>query len=283
MAKKFFNTELVKEEIKEPKKIKEKKVKVKSEGEEISFKVVFVNLILFLFIIALGGKAYLVYKYDLSDEITTMHNDIVFNITYLNNYYELTSKSYDDVDYLTFQNIKIFNVFNEFEIEYDDNYHVCYFLEGETSTCISIEDNQISSIKNEYKEDEVGIFSLIFSSFDNEELASEYLNSNDINNESDLILSLDEDFSTTFLTSVETLKYNYAKGYLISSLFETDAEITLISGDYIGYISEVYENDEVTTKYTLIKDDVNYIFTFHNSDYYTDNELNNIINSIIID
>lgn len=294
---KFFNTtnsedntknitkQVHAQEKKEVKDIKKEKV----TNEPISTTVILINLVLFGFIIFMGAKFYIAYNYKLEDDIVSLHNEIAFDLLYLNSEYELQieTENYSENDYLTFENIKIFNVFEGFTIEnkstdsisyvlYDDNENI------ETSLTISITENPISVLKSTYNDEKYTFFDLLFKNLSAENLANEYLSTNDINNEYELLKLLNEDFDTTFLTDIDTVKSNYALGYLISSLF-SNGDKTLITGDYTGYIDEEIVYEDYVTTYVLIIENTNYIFEFCSSDYYTTNELNNIINSIIID
>lgn len=284
---KFFNEEVNSDnnkKDKKTKKIKVKKVKEKKkDNEPVSFKIILINLLLFVFIIYIGSKAYLTYKYSTND-FYSLYNVMVFDLTYTSSKYELLSQTYESYDYLTYENVKVFNVFS-FTTKENDNSKTftLYDSDGEVETAfiIKIEENPLSEYLESYDNDEKNYFDLIFLSED-DLLIGEYLSVNNINNEYDLLLSMNEEINTTLLSSTDELKYNYAKGLLINERF-TDGDKTLITGDYTGYIDIIEQDDIKITKYVLIKDNTNYSFTFYNSDYYTSNELSNIINSIVIE
>lgn len=267
MTKKFFNQNIKKEVI------------IKKEEPEISIGVVIINLLLLTFIIFAGTKFYILYKYSI-EEYKINHNNIVFNIKYNGGIEEISTKTYNTNDYTTFKNISLLNVFNDFNVTSSDN-EIIYSLNDDVSLSIRIENNSINNLLENTEHKDISYIDLLFSISSDNQIATEYIIENDIENEVDFLNSLNEDFDTTILSSTEEIKLNYAKMHILKNFFE-EGEINLLNGDYIGY-KNLFESDGIkTTRYTLIEENTSYVFTIENSDYYTSNELKNIINSIII-
>lgn len=261
--------------------------RVKEQTDVFSFKVFLTNLILFCFIVVLGVQFYVVYNFDVSDETKALYDTIAFDLTYLSSEYILEVVSYNENDYLYYENVKLFNVFNEFvETSLDNGVKYTLYNDSgnqEVSLAISIYDSKIYSYTSKSNVKEYNYFDLIFGDVTSDDLISEYLINNNINNEYEFLISLNsDDFDTNLLSDLNELKTNYAIGNLINDLF-TDGDKTLITGEYIGYIDEYTFNDVITTNIVLIKNEIVYNFTINNSDYYTTNEIDNIINSIIVE
>lgn len=261
--------------------------RVKEKTDVFSFKVFLINLILFCFIVVLGVQFYVVYNFDVSDETKALYDTIAFDLTYLSSEYILEVVSYNENDYLYYENVKLFNVFNEFvETSLDNGVKYTLYNDSgnqEVSLAISIYDSKIYSYTSKSNVKEYNYFDLIFGDVTSDDLISEYLINNNINNEYEFLISLNsDDFDINLLSDLNELKTNYAIGNLINDLF-TDGDKTLITGEYIGYIDEYTFNDVITTNIVLIKNEIVYNFTINNSDYYTTNEIDNIINSIIVE
>ena len=81
--------------------------------------------------------------------------------------------------------------------------------------------------------------------------------------------------------SVEEMEDLYA---IYSLNFVTYAkEIILIDGDYEGYIIKYDIDDATMIGCTILKDDRIYTFTFNNSKYFTDDMINEFLNTLVIE
>ena len=58
-------------------------------------------------------------------------------------------------------------------------------------------------------------------------------------------------------------------------------DITLINGDYNGYIFKI-ENNAGVKDISIIKNDKRYTITFFNTKYFTNDYINELLNTLII-
>ena len=101
-----------------------------------------------------------------------------------------------------------------------------------------------------------------------------------INNDVDLFkyLAKKSKEKPNIFTSISDMKEIYASKYLISILFFGSDGITLIDGDYNGYIF----NTKILKEVSILYKGKRYILTFFGLDYFTDDVLKDELNSIVI-
>lgn len=243
-------------------------------------------LIVFYIILYIIFKLILVYYQDLY-----MDNN-VFN----NKYKEektLKIKSYDskkrlETDYFQTNSdnyrIKVKNYFDKFELgesDYNFEYHVLYNDDYETPPAIMFGkfDSQTSNTNSNTVDSiyyEFNYFPLYISHLSR----NMFLKKNRINNDVDLIkyLRKREKRDCTFFTPIIKIKEEYFFNFIEASLPSLE-NITFIEGDYEGYINE-YDNYKQAC---IIKDDKLYCLTFFNLDYFTEDKISDILESIIIE
>lgn len=76
------------------------------------------------------------------------------------------------------------------------------------------------------------------------------------------------------------MKENYTINFMISIIIPEIDNITLINGDYNGYI---FNMKNKTKEVNIIENDKRYVFTFINTDYFTDEYINQLIETITIE
>ena len=101
-----------------------------------------------------------------------------------------------------------------------------------------------------------------------------------IENDVDLIkfLSAYEYKENNLFTRTNKMKENYFVKFITSFLMSLGESVTLIDGDYEGYILNMYENKEAY----IIKNNKKYVFTFLKTDYFTDEYIKELLNTLII-
>lgn len=109
---------------------------------------------------------------------------------------------------------------------------------------------------------------------------SEFLKENNINNDIELLKYLEKNKNkkNSIFTSVKQMKKNYGIQFLASIMLPKADNITLIKGDYEGYIFNMENMKEVS----LLKDGKRYVFMFINTDYFTDEYVKDILNTLVI-
>jgi len=102
-----------------------------------------------------------------------------------------------------------------------------------------------------------------------------------IENDVDLIkfLSTYEYKENNLFTSTNKMKENYFVKFITSFLMSFGESVTLIDGDYEGYILNMYENKEAY----IIKNNKKYVFTFLKTDYFADEYIKELLNTLIIE
>ena len=181
--------------------------------------------------------------------------------------------------------IKIKNYFNGFEPGDSDNnyeYYIKYnsdykdaeaaFMIGQFPTQLSnTNSNSLDSIYYEFN-----YFPLYISHM----LRKSFLEKNNIKDDVDLIkyLRKREKKECTFLTPIIKIKEEYFFNFIESS-YQTLEDVTYIDGDIRGYINRVDDSKQVC----IVKDDKLYCLVFYKLDYFTDEIINDIIRSIIIE
>ena len=161
----------------------------------------------------------------------------------------------------------------EYYLKYDDkNEIVAAFMMGQFET-------QIHNIKN-YDESsyyyEFNHFPLYISNL----LRDYYLNKYHIKNDVDLIKYIREreKLHCRFYTPIVTIKENYFFNFVETNLPDLDS-ITYIEGDYTGYM---YEADSFKQA-CIIQDDKLYCLTFYKLNYFTDDKIEDMLRSIVIE
>ena len=179
--------------------------------------------------------------------------------------------------------LKVVDKFEGFEPDYvSDNYET-YTLYNENNVAeatftIGVYDTQLSLINNYDEESyyyEFNHFPLYISDI----LRNKFLEKYNIENDVDLIKhirSRDKKEGNIF-TSVVSIKENYFFNY-IELILPPLENITYLEGDLEGYI---LGNDNYKRAF-IVKDDKLYCFSFSNLDYFNDNEIKSILESIII-
>ncbi len=113
---------------------------------------------------------------------------------------------------------------------------------------------------------------------------SKYFNKHNIKNDVDLIKYLIsiKTSEVNLLSSLDKLKDGYITLYLIRIFLNTNNDITLLEGNYNGYMY-MPNSRENSIELKIIKGGKTYLFEFLNLDYFNESSIKNIIDTIIID
>lgn len=192
----------------------------------------------------------------------------------IDNYFETKSDNFK---------VKVKNVFDGFELDEQDSNYETYILneEGDIKAVFLVGqyNTQVSNINN-YEEDsyyfEFNHFPLYLSNI----LRNKYLNKHNIENDIDLIKYIRgrEKVKCDMLTPITTIKENYFFNYIELSLPPLE-NITYLEGDLEGYM---LEGDNYKRAF-IIKGDKLYCLTFHKLEYFNDDMIKEILESLVIE
>ena len=245
--------------------------------------VIVIFLLMYLVGQFIGDKIYYSRYYSLSNlsdyENYSKGLNIVDTIT-------IQTKKLDESEYLVYDEIKIKNDFENFVILEESqktNNSVKYVLYDENS-------KTKASFWIGTKETNVDVFDsevLVFNSMDanyEETDVKKFFKKNKITNDVDLIKYLVDTKSKTnsVFTDLQDLKDKYAIHYIASMLYTNLNSITLLDGDLEGYILNYNENVSKIKEVNIIKNNKNYVFTIIGLEYFTDEYINDLLNTIVI-
>ena len=231
-------------------------------------------------------KLFIVYAQDLY-----MNNDVYdkkYNIGKVLTVDTYTKEQQKETDYFkssaTDYSMKVKNYFEGFEAgDSDVNYEYYLHYDNENNVDAAFMmgqfETQIHNIKN-YDESsyyfEFNHFPLYISNL----LREYYLNKHEIKTDIDLIKYIREreKEDVKFLTPIVKIKENYFFNFVETNLPNID-NITYIEGDLTGYM---YEMDSYKQA-CIIKGDKLYCLTFYKLDYFTEEKIEDILKSLVIE
>ncbi len=254
--------------------------------DKLSKKTLIVFLIVFYVLLYIFLKFIIVYCQDLF-----MSNDVFLKKYEDAKVLKIESYSTDkrkETDYFSNKSdqykIKVKNYFNDFEIGDSDTnyeYYMLYNDDGKIKAAFMFGqfETQLYNIDRFDKDSqyyEFNFFPLYISSM----LRNHYLDKYNIKNDVDLIKYIRErkKIECNFLSSITTIKENYFFNYIETVLPDLD-KITYLEGDYEGYM---FESDSYKQA-CIIKDDKLYCLTFYKLEYFDDEKISDILNSVIIE
>lgn len=202
-------------------------------------------------------------------------NKVVNNYDFKNKYTIHTIKL-DDKDYLRIgDNIKIKNVFNNFTSNTLSNGTLdlyTYYLKDKNGIKASMYVTTISSLIDEFVNDPDNYFQLIDSS-----TRRMILDRHNIKNDIDFVKYTNQlqIKNNSIITSKKTMIERYAISVFLNTMINETENMFLFDGDYEGY--------GVDSSFTIVKDNKRYIFSFNKGNYFTDTDIMNLLNSIVIE
>lgn len=254
--------------------------------EKMSRKTFIIVIIIFFILLYVGLKLIIVYCQDLfmSNEVY----DKEYGIGKVMNIEAYSMDERNETDYFSNRSdaykMKIKNYFDDFELGDSDSnyeYYMHYNEDSKVDAAIMLGqfDSQLSNIDKFDKDSpyyEFNYFPLYISSF----LRGRYLDKYNIKNDVDLIKYIRnrKKNDCTFITPITTIKENYFFNYIETVLPDLDT-ITYLEGDLEGYMFETDSYKQAC----VIKDDKLYCITFYKLDYFDDDKIQDILNSLIIE
>jgi hypothetical protein len=228
-----------------------------------------------------GYKGFNLYYYNINHITTENYQNFVdkLNIT---NTIHIQGQVLEDNQYLSFQNMKVRNDFIHFT-KLDNQYSedtVKYVLYDENNQVkASFWMSKTNSYLDLFKTD-VTLFGTEDKRITNTDF-SDFLEKNNINDDIELFqyLEKNKDVKNNIFTSVKQMKENYTIQFMASIVMPQIEGITLIDGDYKGYILNLTEDAK---EVSILKNNERYVFVFLKLDYFTDEVIESLLNTIVI-
>lgn len=241
-------------------------------------KVIIASIVLIILYFLVKG--FFMYYYNVDSMLTDDYQEIVDSFK-IKDTLTINKKVVDNNDYLTVKNIKIKNDFKDFEkqkedntdyqryILYDENHNVkAAFFMGKTytntymlrndPTFFGVDDKRLSN-----------------------KVMSKILDENNIDNDLELFefLRKNTNKKINFFTSIKEMKEVYTINLVSAIILPRIDSLTKIEGDYYGFIYNMKDAKEVD----ILSGNNRYTFTFFKRDYFTDDYINELLKTIIID
>lgn len=228
-------------------------------------KIIILSIILFVIICYFVDKTYLLFKYNISIENETFTN--ITESLRIKETLTITTNNNEN-SYILFDDIKIKNIFDDFTMTEQKSNIVKY--KSNTSSKVSF----IARIDKTYLDMLLTDKNI---KVKNNELR-DFFTKNNITNDIELFefLSKAKLNCNNIFTSKEEMKNNYIINYIISIALTTGKSISEINGDYIGYAINLQNGKEIS----ILANNKRYIFTFIGNDYFTNDYIQEILNSI---
>ena len=201
----------------------------------------------------------------------------------IKNKFVIEKEILNDSEYLSYNNVKIKNDFENFKVISNDDDHIKYgiykdnkletsFWFGGTITSL------VEILRNDfevYSSTNIEYFKL------STKERIEILDKNNIKTDMDLIeyLSNQTNINNNIFTSQEKIKENYFIKFITYLQLVIGENITLIDGDYKGYIINMGNIKETY----IINEEEKYVFTFINTEYFNDEYIKELLNTIVIE
>lgn len=194
---------------------------------------------------------------------------------------KLNIKSYNiSTDYLEFSGMKIRNDFKDFktlEPTIKNSLKLVLYNEDKSvkaSFWMTVADSYIDILKSEKE-----VFSR--NHILNTGNLEKYLDSKNIKNDIDLFKYLVEhrNDKNNIFTSSKKLQDEYSLYNISYIMLPSINSITEIDGDYSGYIFNMKNMKEVS----ILKNNKRYVFMFMNTNYFTDEKIQDLLNTIVIE
>ena len=247
-------------------------------------KILTIVSIILLILIYFGYKGFNLLYYDINNMTIEDYNKIISGLKIKDTMTIKTTKL-EEKDYLAYKKIKIRNDFKKFENKTTNpEVSATYVLKDEENnqTIAIIIGNETDTFVNMLKND-----TTLFGTEDNRVTntsLTKYLEKNKITNDIELFefVSNQKPKKVNIFTPVKQMKENYKLHFITAVIFPIIKDITLINGDYNGYIFNI-ENNVGIKDVSIIKNDKRYTVTFLNTNYFTNDYINELLNTLIIE
>ena len=246
-------------------------------------KIILIVSVVLLVLVYFGYKLINLAIYDVNNMSIDDYNKIVSGLK-VNDIMTINTTKLENNDYLTYKNMKIKNDFKDFELkDNNDGRSVTYLSKDEETNqtkAIILSINEIfidllKSNKTLYIENDIRVNNLE---------VKRYLEKNNVNTDIELFEFLNSQRvnKINLFTPVSVMKENYKIHFITTVAFPVIKDITLLKGDYNGYIFNI-ENNVGIKDVSIIKNDKRYTITFFNTNYFTNDYINELLNTLIIE
>lgn len=242
-----------------------------------------------LVVLYFGIKSFfLLYYYNINVITTDSYNDFISGLK-ISDTMTIDKVSIDSKDYLSFKNIKVKNEFSDFKVLEDQvsSDSIKYVLNDsenniKASFWMGVTDSYVDLIKSDYT-----LFGTGNNRISNTDLAS-VLDKNNINNDIELFKFLEKskNIKNSIFTPLKKMKENYELQFITVVVMPSIDSITLIDGDYEGYIFNLQfgsESFKGMREVRIMYQGSVYVFTFLNTEYFNNTYINEILNTVVID
>lgn len=245
-----------------------------------------VVMVMILIVVFCSYKGVLLYLHRVSND---RFDEIVSGLK-VKNTLTIYKKTIDEDKYLVIDDIKIRNDFSEFEVEEGANELIpdIYRLKDDKGEVIaSITIGSSSQHIDVFSSDDVIVMSGIddevvdFGQF-NAADRKYFLLRNDINNDIDFLNFIRENgyLKSNLFTSEREIKENYAYNLFVNTVMPTVDSVTLINGDYSGFIFNFDDKD--IRQISILKNEKSYNFLIKGEGYITDAYIDDLFSTLEI-
>lgn len=239
-------------------------------------------LVVLFVIVFVIYKCILLSKYNV--EPVDNYEKFVENLE-IKNTIKVYKKTINDKDYLVESDIKLRNDFADYT-RIDENISIKYYLYDDDKVKSALWLGQSLQYIEMFTSDAMTFYSPDenFLSGNGEFTDADrkyFLLRNDINNDLDFFEYIRDNYyiKSNLFTSNRSIKENYAVNLFVLVAIPSVKSMTLITGDYTGYIFNIRDN---IREVHILRDNKSYIFTFVGDDITTDEYIQDILSTLEI-
>lgn len=227
---------------------------------------VIVSILIIILGVIIGCKIFNIIRYK-TDFNSEEYQDILSRLQ-IKDTINVKSTILNDSEYISFNGLKINIDLEDYEMVHNDTDTITY-ENKDKNILVSISGLKESIIEKIKKSE--------FLELNSEELL-EILERNNIKNDYDLIkyISTQKNKNNNLFTNIDDMKENYFMYFITYIHMSVGENVTLIEGDYEGYILNMYDDKSIN----IIKDNKTYTFFVRNMN---DNEINKLLNTLVIE
>lgn len=235
--------------------------------KETKIMVLILMFIILIIVFFFCYKGYNLHYYTFTEEFKKVDISTTLKIKKYDNYNNI----------LKYEKITIKNIFKDFHLSRDKYFDKYVLYDSNNKIKASFWIGIDKSFVDLLKED-----ALFYGSLEKIESGyfRELLTKRSIKDDVSLFKFLEKKsrYKVNIFTSVSDMREIYAAKYLLSILFSESDDISLIEGDYKGYVF----NSKVLKEVSILYNNKRYILTFFGLNYFTDDIILDELNSIMI-
>ena len=228
-------------------------------------------LLIILLLTIIGGyfsyKSYNLREYSFNENTIDNYDNYISALN-IKNTIKLKKNNINDNEYIKVYDLKLKNNFENFEVD-KNNISTKYYLKNNKNITASLWITKNKFSETTYLEDD-----------NDNKVINNMLKEKNIKNDLDLlnyVINHKEDKINIF-TNKKDMLFNYYINMITYKNFTDFSHISLIDGDYKGYIIHLPKID--AKEVHLINNDTNYTLTFLKTDYFTESYIREIISTI---